>query len=72
VHEEGLAVAKPVAARRAVLDDFVLLKTVGKGSFGKVVMVRAEERGGRKFQQWNRLRARRGGASGSLRRPARH
>jgi len=26
--------------RRALLSDFILVKTVGKGSFGKVVMVR--------------------------------
>jgi hypothetical protein len=32
------ALSKPIA--RVCLDDFVLLKTVGKGSFGKVVQVR--------------------------------
>ena len=38
-HESG-RVADPLpVTRRGALDDFVLLKTVGKGSFGKVVMV---------------------------------
>lgn len=35
----------PAGAQKACLDDFELLKTVGKGSFGKVVQVR---RAGRK------------------------
>jgi len=30
-------------ARKACLDDFILVKTVGKGSFGKVVMVRKKD-----------------------------
>ena len=36
----------PAAARRVVLDDFEMLKTVGKGSFGKVVMVSGGKVGG--------------------------
>ena len=34
------AAAAPPASRKACLDDFVLLQTVGRGSFGKVIMVR--------------------------------
>ena len=35
--------SRPIGVRKAVLDDFVMLKTVGKGSFGKVVMVRKKD-----------------------------
>ncbi len=36
-------VPMPMPARRATLDDFIMMKTVGKGSFGKVVMVRKKD-----------------------------
>lgn len=37
---DGAVTALPKAGvRKATLEDFILLKTVGKGSFGKVVMV---------------------------------
>ncbi|CAE7924482.1 pkgB, partial [Symbiodinium sp. KB8] len=35
----------PAGAQKACLDDFELLKTVGKGSFGKVVQVRKKDDG---------------------------
>ena len=35
------AIPKHGPPKKAKLDDFTLMKTVGKGSFGKVVMVRA-------------------------------
>jgi serum/glucocorticoid-regulated kinase 2 len=38
-------VPMPMPARRATLDDFIMMKTVGKGSFGKVVMVRKKDDG---------------------------
>jgi serine/threonine protein kinase len=34
-----------VASRKVSLDDFVLLTTVGKGSFGKVIQVRKKDSG---------------------------
>lgn len=34
---------RPIGVRKAVLEDFILLKTVGKGSFGKVVMVKKKD-----------------------------
>lgn len=37
------AVSKSGKRTKAKLDDFILLKTVGKGSFGKVVMVRKKD-----------------------------
>lgn len=37
--EEEHSSPVPVPARKAALEDFIMLKTVGKGSFGKVVMV---------------------------------
>ena len=37
---------RPMPVRKANLEDFVLIKTVGKGSFGKVVMVRMGNREG--------------------------
>ena len=52
------SVPRPMPARKAALEDFVLLKTVGKGSFGKVVMVRG------------RLRAHRAQIGAALRRAA--
>ena len=47
--ESRVAVSNPLPmpARKACLEDFVLLQTVGKGSFGKVVMVRALKSWGR-------------------------
>ena len=36
----GATPSRSMPARKACLDDFVLLKTVGRGSFGKVIMVR--------------------------------
>ncbi len=41
----GGASAQPAPARTACLDDFVMLKTVGRGSFGKVMMVRKKDDG---------------------------
>jgi serine/threonine protein kinase len=41
----GAAVAQAAPARTACLDDFVMLKTVGRGSFGKVMMVRKKDDG---------------------------
>ncbi len=35
----------PVAKRRVTIDDFELLKVVGKGSFGKVLLVRKKDSG---------------------------
>ena len=37
--------ATPVAKRRVTIDDFELLKVVGKGSFGKVLLVRKKDSG---------------------------
>ena len=33
----------PVPTKKATIDDFIMLKTVGRGSFGKVVMVRKKD-----------------------------
>jgi hypothetical protein len=40
-HASSQTVPRAIPARKAVLEDFYMLKTVGKGSFGKVVMVSA-------------------------------
>lgn len=37
--------ATPVSRRRVTIDDFELLKVVGKGSFGKVLLVRKKDTG---------------------------
>lgn len=39
----AVSAPRAAAARTAVLDDFVMLKTVGRGSFGKVIMVRKKD-----------------------------
>ena len=41
----GGSTSMPAPARTACLDDFVMLKTVGRGSFGKVMMVRKKDDG---------------------------
>lgn len=41
--DNDFGMPRPIGVRKAVLEDFVLLKTVGKGSFGKVVMVKKKD-----------------------------
>lgn len=41
--DNDFGMPRPIGVRKAVLEDFILLKTVGKGSFGKVVMVKKKD-----------------------------
>jgi serine/threonine protein kinase len=44
-HERRLSVAEKSVEQNVTLDDFVLLTTVGQGSFGKVIQVRKKDTG---------------------------
>lgn len=41
----GNSATPPVAAKKATVDDFTILKVIGRGSFGKVFLVKGKADG---------------------------